>query len=160
MTDTPESSHEGIGGWLILPLLGLIVSPLRVTYLLYQELLPVFMEGYWEVLTTPGSEAYHPYWAPLLVGEVVGNLIVIVLALITLVFFLRRSRYTPRLVIAWLAFGLVFVTADFFLADLIPAVAEQSDPESTRELARSFVGAAIWIPYFLLSRRVKATFTR
>jgi hypothetical protein len=160
MRDPSEKSLESISGWLLLPLLGLIYTPLRLSNYLYHELLPVFNEGYWELLTTPGNEAYHPYWGPLLVGEVVGNTILIILSVVTLGFFLQRSHFAPRLVIALLTFSFVVVIADFFLADLIPAVAEQSDSESIREVARSLFGVAIWIPYFLVSKRVKATFTR
>jgi len=160
MSDVKEKSLEGIAGWLILPLLGLIIAPLRVSFFLYQQLLPVFTEGHWATLTTPGSGAYHPLWAPLLIGEIVGNVSVIALSLVALFFFLRRSLHAPKLVIASLAFSLLFVGADFFLADLIPAVAEQNDTESAKELGRAIMGAVIWIPYFLVSKRVKATFTR
>jgi hypothetical protein len=157
--DSP-ASEAGIGGWLLLPALGLLLTPLRTGYGLYRDLWPVFSQGYWDVLTTPGSEAYHPYWAPLLLFEVSGNVFLIAATLVVMYFFFTKSRRAPRLMIAWLAFILVFVAADFFLSDLIPAVAEQDDPESAKELVRAAVGTAIWTPYFLVSKRVKATFTR
>lgn len=160
MEKASEKSLEGIGGWLVLPLLSLSVTPFRLSFFLYKDLWPVFSKGHWGVLTTPGGEAYHPLWAPLLIFEVIGNLSIIVLCLIALWFFLKRSQLAPKLVISWLAVSLAFVATDFFLADLIPAVAEQSDRQSVRELGRSVVGAAIWIPYFLVSKRVKATFVR
>ena len=43
MSDVSEKSLEGLGGWLILPLLGLIITPIRVSFFLYQgitQLLP------------------------------------------------------------------------------------------------------------------------
>lgn len=158
MDEKDESSPRGIGGWLLLVGLGLIVSPLRIGYFLATTHWPIFQNGSWGLLTTPGSEAYHPLWAPLLVFEIIGNLGSIVLAIATLWLMFRKSRYTPRIAIAWLAWTAAVVVIDFFAADLIPAVAAQSDPDSVKELVRSIVGAAIWIPYFLVSKRVKATF--
>ena len=37
---------------------------------------------------------------------------------------------------------------------------EPRDPSITKELGRSVLIAAIWIPYFLKSKRVRNTFTR
>lgn len=158
MSQTTAPPPKGIGGWLILVVIGLIVSPLKITYFLAINHWPIFRDGAWQQLTTPGTEAYHALWAPLLVFEIVGNLGCIALGLITLWFLVQRSRRTPRLAIIWLTCMTVFVVIDYFAADLIPAIAAQPDPESTKELVRSLVNAAIWIPYFMVSKRVKATF--
>ena len=143
----------GIGGWLLL-------TSVRIPYSLYKDLWPIFSEGHWETLTAPTSSAYHPYWAPLLIFETVGNVLLVVLTLVAAYFFFRKLRYAPRIMIAWLAFILAFIATDFFVADLVPAVAAQNDTESARELVRAAIGAAIWIPYFAMSKRVKATFVK
>jgi len=62
------------------------------------------------------------------------------------------------LVIMLLLSNLVFVAIDYFAADLIPFVAAQEDIGSLTELIRVFIGCVIWVPYFLVSKRVKATF--
>ena len=160
MSQEVKPGPEGMGGWLILPLLGLIITPLRCFALIFTDLLPVFKEGHWEALTTPGYEAYHPLWAPLIIGELVGNIAIGVFSLVILVFFFRRSIYTPTLVIAWLGISFIFVLGDYLIADHIPFIAEIPDPESAKEIVRAAIAALIWIPYFLVSKRVKATFTR
>jgi len=157
--NSPEVK-AGIGGWLLLPALGLVLTPLRMSYGIYKDLWPVFSEGYWEVLTTPTSEAYHPYWAALIIFEMAGNAVLIAITLVALYFFFSKSRHTPRVMVVWLGAILAFTATDFFVADLIPAVAEQKDDQSVKELGRAVVGAAIWIPYFLVSKRVKATFVK
>jgi hypothetical protein len=160
MSGIASPPPEGIGGWLIFVVIGLVVSPFRVIYFMTQNHWPIFRDGAWQQLTTPGTEIYHPFWAPLIVFEVLGNFVVIAMALITLAFLVRRSRRTPSLAIAWFGWMAALVVIDYFAADLIPAVAAQPDPGSTKELIRSLFAAAVWIPYFLVSKRVKATFVK
>lgn len=158
---TEAKNPEGIGGWLILVVIGMVVSPIRIALLLTQIHLPMFSDGTWAQLTTPSTEVYHGLWAPLIIFEVAGNLVVMLLGLAALVLLLMKSRHTPTMTIAWLLTAVVFGIADFVLADQIPLIAAQPlDVESAREIARSIVAAAIWIPYFLVSKRVKATFVR
>jgi hypothetical protein len=154
-----KTEPSGLGGWLILPMLGLMFLPFKLGAMLAVNYYPIFSEGYWEVLTTPGSEAYHALWAPLLIFEIAVNSIFFISAIVLLVFFFQKHHRFPKLIIWFLGLNLAFVGIDFFAADLIPAVASEPDPESTKELIRTIVGAAIWIPYFLKSVRVKNTFT-
>lgn len=151
---------KGIGGWLIIPLIGLLLMPLKLLFSLHNDFLPIFQEGYWEVLTTPGAEAYHHLWAPLLIFEIVGNVFFVLFDLVLLYLLFTKHHLFPKLFIAFLASNVVFVTADYFAADLIPAIAAQSDPEALRELRRTIVGALIWIPYMLRSERVRNTFLK
>jgi len=137
---------------------GLAIGIVRVSYFLFTHYVPLFTNGTWELLTTPGSEPYHPLWGPLLVFEIIGNLGAIALSALTLWQFTKKSRLAVKLAIATFAWSAVFVTTDFFVADLIPAIAAEDDASSRSELTRTLVGAVIWIPYFLLSKRVKNTF--
>ncbi len=159
MTSTTEEP-KGLGGWLILPALGLIVLPIRIGFMLYSDFLPIFQEGYWEVLTDPASESYHHLWAPLIIVETIGNGFFILFDLVLIFLFFTKSHRFPLLFIIFLASNLLFVVGDFFMADLIPAIAEQEDEDSFKEMTRSIVNTAIWIPYFLVSKRVKNTFVK
>jgi uncharacterized membrane protein len=147
-----------IGGWLILVVIGLVVTPIRIGIILVTTHIPIFRDGSWALLTSPGATAYHPYWAPILVFEIIGNLLSMVLAFVTLVHLFRRSKRTPKLAISWYAWGVALVLIDTLAGNLIPAVAAHSDPDEVKEIARSIFAALIWIPYFLVSKRVKATF--
>jgi Protein of unknown function (DUF2569) len=67
----------------------------------------------------------------------------------------------PRrtLAITWLACTAAYVVIDHFLVLLIPAVvAARPSPDSSKGLLQTLVSAAVWITYFLVSKRVKATF--
>jgi Protein of unknown function (DUF2569) len=158
MEKSEQKSLKGIGGWLILPLLGLIMSPLIMAFSIYEDLSPVFSSDYWEDLTSPTSGLYHPLWERVLIFEAAGHLTIFLLGLAALVSFLRKSRKAPRLVIMWLLLTLVFVAADSYFRGYIPGGVEEFDSSFLPGIWRAGIPAAIWIPYFLVSKRVKATF--
>ena len=149
---------RGIGGWLVLPLLGLIVSPVRTAITCVRDFVPVFKPSTWAALTTPGGPGYHPLWVPVIVFELVGNVTLIAFTIFVLVRFLKKSRRVPRLMIILLLGIAGFLLLDHLLVGLIPALSAVPDAQSTTALSRSVVAAAIWIPYFLKSRRVRNTF--
>src|SRR5262245_16008382 len=134
MNEAVSAGPKGVGGWLILVILGLVISSIRIAYFLATAYWPLFRDGGWSELTTVGTAAYHHLWAPLLVFEIVGNVGSIVLAVVTLMLLVKRSKHTPRLAIVWLSWTAGFVAIDFIVADFIPEVTAQADPDSTKEL--------------------------
>lgn len=159
MTTVP-AEPRGLGGWLILPAIGLCITPVRMLMVLAADFLPIFREGYWEILTTPGSAAYHYLYAPLIIYEIAANLAFALFAVVLLFLFFRKSHRFPPLCIAYYAANVLFVVSDWVLGGCIPDLAAQPDPGAMQELVRSVVGAGIWIPYMLRSQRVKNTFVK
>lgn len=154
------AAPKDIGGWLILVAIGLIVSPFRIAGQLLTNYWPIFRDGHWARLTTEGTAGYHPLWAPLIVFELAGNLCLLAIGAATLALFFKKSRKTPSFAITWYAFGAVFSALDLVLANFIPALANDAGGEGTKELSRSIFAAVVWIPYFVMSKRVKETFVR
>jgi hypothetical protein len=157
-TTEAHPAPSGLGGWLILVGLGLIVAPIRLLIYLVQTFPPIFRDGAWEVLTTPGSDAYHPLWASLLVGEIACHLVFVGAEIALLVFFFQHSRRFPTLYIVVAIANLLFIIADAWLGSLVLPDEPMFDPDTARELGRSVVGVAVWVPYMLVSKRVKNTF--
>ena len=156
----PSADGKKIGGWLILFAIGVIITPFRLGYQVYTLFQTVLEPGLWENLTTKGSESYHALWAPLLLGEVIGNTLFTIVSLVLVFLFFARKKIVPVYTAVYLLTNAVFVALDFFLADLIPLVKEQQDPAALTELIRVIVVCAIWVPYFMISKRVKATFVK
>lgn len=152
---------RGIGGWLLLPLLGLVGSLLQIGSALVTVYLPLFGEGGgWQVVTDANDPNYHALWAPLIVFEIVTNVAFGGVIVVLLVFALKHSRRFPPLMIGYLAAGVVIAIVDSAWARSIPALASDEGVEGVGQIARSIVGALIWIPYFRLSVRVKNTFVK
>jgi hypothetical protein len=156
-----DNSPIGIGGWLILPALGLGFTPLVIGIEFCRDILPALDPSVWRALTDSASDNYNPIWAPAIIFEVGSNVLLFAFALwLNYLFFFRKSARVPRLFIAWLACQIIFNLIDVILTRSISSAASQTNNEGVTGLARSIMNAAIWIPYFIMSIRVKNTFVR
>jgi len=147
-----------IGGWLIIVALGIVISPIRVLHLLGTTFPPIFTDGTWEALTTPGSEAYSPVWGPLLISEIIVNLIMVLFGLYLAYLFFTRKKGVPIWYFGLALFSSVFIIIDAYLVTLVIPSMEVFDVETIKELGRSLVSLLIWSPYLIYSKRSKETF--
>jgi hypothetical protein len=152
-----DARLQGIGGWLVLPAIGVVVQPIRV-FVDFIGLLPSYATDVWANLTTAGGAAYHPLWAPLLLFELGANLALIVFTLLLVALFFQKRRSAPYVFIGVLAGAVVVQLVDLWFANALPAVAAQVNAKDWNELARGVVNTVVWGSYFLVSRRVKSTF--
>ena len=149
--------HDGLAGWLILVALGMIATPwalIRANADLYPSVLNVET---WRLLTDPGNPAYHPFWAPALLFGLFFNTLYLVLVCLLLALFFKRRAAWRTLFIAYLLIGIAGLATDYLLTRQIPAAASVA-PASAADLVRSVISAAIWIPYAMISLRVRSTF--
>ncbi|MCB5185550.1 DUF2569 domain-containing protein [Methylobacillus gramineus] len=155
-----EKKLEGLGGWLILVGIGIIASPLR----LLSQIIPIysdmFSKGYWDLLTTPGSSAYHALWAPILSLEIFINVALVITWIWVAILFFRKKRQFPTWYISTLIFTLAFIVLDAIAIKMVLPEETMFDAETTKEVLRSLVAVVIWVPYMLRSKRVHATFVR
>ncbi len=68
-----QNEPAGLGGWLILVGIGVVLSPIRLLISSAITYFPIFSDGTWQAVTTVGSEFYHPFWGPLLLSEIIFN---------------------------------------------------------------------------------------
>jgi uncharacterized protein DUF2569 len=140
-----------------MPAIGLVLTPIVLLKGLV-ELLPVLDPEIWQQLTEPGSDAYHPLWATVVIYELLANVGFLVFTLWLGFLFVRKSSRAPSVFITWLAINLAIQLIDLLLIAQIPAIAGES-VASVGEIVRAVIQAIIWIPYFLRSERVRNTFT-
>jgi hypothetical protein len=158
--DVPPVQVSGLGGWLALLGVGLFLSPLKLAAFMFTTFVPIFRNGTWDALTTTGHSLYRPGWGPLLIGEIAVNCLFILAAIVLLVLYFRKSWRFPKLCIAYFLANLVFIVGDAFATGFVVPGVATFDPATLQQLGTTLVGALIWIPYLLVSRRVKNTFVR
>lgn len=148
---------QGIGGWLLLPALGLLVAPFRLLGDL-SRVLPSYANDNWTQLTTVGGTAYHAMWAPVLLFELANVLGSLVFTLLLLVMFFQKRRAVPLFYTVLVGSNVLIQGIDIALVHTIPGTATAVTSKDWGELLRSAVFFAIWASYFSKSERVKATF--
>lgn len=152
MTDdnVADKGPVGLGGWLILPILGLFGS-IIFTGKSILEILPVIQDLQAAEPGTLPAGLLEFIWI-----EVAANAVIILAVLWTLFLLFQRSRLFPKVYIFFMAFSAVVVIGDSLVAIYMFDV--DAGPTVVRDLVRSVVGCAIWIPYMLVSVRVRNTF--
>ena len=162
LTATSRSEPpQKIGGVLILVAIGLILSLVQNLGHFLGNLAPFRQVQVWERLTTPGSTAYHPNWKPVLLFELVSSSAILGLNAVAVALFFRKQRVFPKFIVIVIPTIFILILLGYYLSGLIPAVAESPDySKQTSGLIVRFVALHVWIPYFLLSERVKKTFVR
>lgn len=157
----PESDQDmNIGGWLVLPGIGLVLSPFMLLVQLGTQ--GYFEKGVWSLFKNAGYENANAL--SLLIGfELTINLALLVYAVLLIILYFKKRTSLPKLIIILYAASLIFPILDLILYNaLFPQelMDASDDQESYTQISRGFISAAIWIPYFLVSKRVKNTFTK
>lgn len=149
---------QGLKGWLILVGLGLILSPIRILVLLLTLHLPIFTDGTWEAITTVGSISYDPLWGPLIITEVVYNLSMIAFSIFLLRIDLQKHFLFPKYFMVVITIPVLFIPIDAWFVTLILPNQPIFDPDTMKEITQAVLAFSLWVPYMLVSKRVKATF--
>ena len=150
--------RSGLGGWLILVGIGVVFTPVRILAELGKNYLPMFSDGSYEILTTPGTEFYHPFWSTYLWGEIAFNILICFASLFLIFLFFSKRKLFPKFYI-WLVVGsLAFIIIDAMLIKVVMPNEPIFDAETLQEIGRIIVVVLIWVPYMLISKRVKVTF--
>jgi hypothetical protein len=139
------------GSWLIFPIIGLYFTPLMVIVQIFktgyfnQSLWDNFMAQYGGSSFLTGSFYYF---------ELLFNISIIVVSIFLIVLMNQKRVTFPRLFI-WFR---VVVLAGFLFDTVISNVYLNVEITNFSEIAREVMGVAIWVPYMVMSERVKKTF--
>jgi hypothetical protein len=153
MTETTAAAQPaepvGIKGWLILPAIGTILSPIYLT-ISFIKLVPT-LENVWAARAGLSAGLFL-----FVIVETLCNIAFILGWLAAIVLLVLRSPYYPKAYVALMGGMVIFLVVDM----IISAGVYNHQPENDEILAlgRTILVAAIWIPYVMLSKRVKNTF--
>lgn len=148
----------GIGGWLILPAIGVIVRPIAGAYFLLKLVLVDASLTNWVALTNPGEDLYHPLWQPALLIEILLSAVLFVFDILLLVLFYMRKYTLPRLMVMYYGINALAAVILFALFKQIPNLEAKVIREYQMDVFRAAATGLIWGWYFMVSRRVRATF--
>lgn len=156
---------EGLGGWLILVVVGLIIGMCFQFYGIYRDT-TLFNDGTVQFLSDPASSVHIAGYSGLLKFELICQIAIVATTVWLLSLFFGKSRHFPRYYTAFLIVIVIYVALDYLL---VASASSGPSPDFRKTLdetlsgqgssiARSATGALIWGFYMKKSQRVKATF--
>lgn len=156
---SPKENAEGltIGGWLVLPGIGLVLTPIILLFQLFSE--DYFNQNTWIGILNSGFE--NPYELLALVGfEFIYNIFFITFSIFLIILYFNRRTSLPMLISILYVLNFLIPLIDIIASNIIlpKHLIEASSIGFTKDIARNFFSACIWIPYFHMSNRVKNTF--
>lgn len=147
---------KGLSGWLILPIIHLFGTIGLTSYNLFGVV--ENWEGFVAVVTGQVDPSYQSLvW--LIRFSLVAGVAIVAFALYLLVLLFQKKRALPRLMVWFyvVLLGVTFIESAMVLQN--PQQWTMADlSEARRSLGQVVFNAVIWIPYFLRSKRVRATF--
>ncbi len=163
-----KSGPYGVGGFLLLPMLGLILIMCWSAWTVYDQFMPFRQSDAYAALTTPGSPIYHWLWQPFTLFQVFAAAVMF-LAPIALLSMISGKRTGARgytvafYVFCCLAAGVssgasILLMVDALRSSGLTDAAADVTTYAMRNLYQTGALALIWIPYMLGSRRVRNTF--
>ncbi len=155
----PAPVPEGISGFLLLPAMGLIFRPL-VNMVEMGDFIALFNSGRWDALTTESGEGYMPYFGALIGAEYFLNGALILFGVVAAIYFFRKLKEAPRLMIILIIAGPALFLLDALVVDHLQYAVTAVQGDDSTDLVRDLLSVIIWVPYFLTSKRVKNTFVR
>lgn len=147
------AAPHGIGGWLILVAIGIVLRPVGFLFTLIGSVSTYELSA-WSDLTQPASPNHHPLWAPVLLGGLFGNIFFAVFSVLLVVLFFQKRRTFPMLFVVARGAEYAFQALNMLALKYVP----EAEHASVAGAVGALIGALLWILYFLRSRRVRATF--
>lgn len=146
-----------IGSFLILPAIGLCVNPLRILYDMFSDSGAFFhATDYTSLVATE-----HPVRVDLAMhlSQLMGFVQLSFIILLVVLYFQHRSS-VPLLMKVMYVGTLTWICIDFWIYEAMDLEEVLGEAYGSKEITRSFIAAAIWVPVFHLSERVRFTFTK
>jgi hypothetical protein len=142
-----RSDLSGIGGWLILVAIDLLLSPIADAVRIYIDLNALYGSGFAQMLSD------HPGADNLLVTQIVADAIFFICLLALNYLFYSKKQAFPRLMIVFISLHGIYVLFHGHASDAV-----MGTHAFAATAASTTASVSIWISYFVSSKRVRATF--
>ena len=146
---------KGLNGWLILVGIGMYYT---LFYNLYYILTNVINNGGWSILMQPFNNLNHQEvdWLP--VVEILLYFFTTILMVQLLLLYFFQKKNFPKWYIGLKLLAMVIVFLELYLVYYELPYNKELREQVIYSSVTYFVGAFVWIPYMLVSRRVRFTF--
>jgi hypothetical protein len=152
LPDAEPYAPSGIAGWMIFPVLGAVITPFKLAFVLVT---------WFRNLGDPAS--FYPLTAAVQVAMLLEFVIVnamVVLCLLQLWSLIKQERRFPYVFVSMMLLSLTGAVLDTVALGLMGTAMSREFDSSLRTTVVAAVPSVLWITYMLSSQRVRATFVR
>jgi hypothetical protein len=137
---------SGLGGWLLLMAVGQVITPLSQVF----EFLTV---------TFPALKHSSPGLLGVVVWfEVVTSLVMTCACIYMAFLFFTKKLLFPKFYVGFIILMLILIILDAWLSTLVMPEVPMFNDVTIGRLVSFLPACLIWIPYVMMSKRVKVTF--
>lgn len=155
-----DSGPKGLGGWLILIGIDVVLAPLWTLLTAIPLYWSVLSDGTWQALMSPASPSHNVFLGSVFIFELCFHIAALSAEIYQVRLFFLKNHKFPRVFIALLLAFMVFVPLDSVLVALALRAGPAFDHEAKADMASLFIYSLILVPYMLNSKRVRNTFVR
>ncbi len=156
----PETfGHQAwsIGSYLILPAIGVSIAPLQILWNMLSDGGAFFNAT--DLTDVVATE--HPVLVDLYMhGSQFVGFVQLAFSVVLIILFYQRRSSVPLLMKVLYAGTLTWLCIDFWCYETLGFESITGEAYGAKDLTRAFIAAAIWVPVFHFSERVRFTFTR
>ncbi len=154
--DSLGRSPQPISSFLILPAIGLCISPFQYLYHMFSDDAAFFHATDYVEVVGPKDPLFADLSLHLSQFVTFAQLALVVLLII--LYFQRRTS-APLLMKVMYGFAVIWLMVDYLIYLALGFDTFDPDPYPYRDISRAVIAACIWIPVFQISSRVRTTFT-
>jgi hypothetical protein len=156
----------GLGGFMIVAIVWLVFT-IFGGVMLYGMSTAFVDSGLISPMLHSGNFLHHPLWVPLIIFDFLAAAVLFVMPIVILVFTFQRKRIARRLMIVFCGVALLVAVVNLVMAasfgiDTLRASGHGNEADAViaqqiYSMIGAVLGAAVFLPYFIVSKRVKNT---
>lgn len=147
-----------INGSLIVALLATILAPFLSLNSFRFGILPFATDDRWINISNSLLHTYNPEWVKLVYFEFCSNIFLFLYTIFLLVSFILRKKYYSKVIIFYFVLKIILLALIYYFQTVIKGPPTPTLSQISGVGFRSLIFTGIWVPYFLLSEKVRETF--
>lgn len=150
---------EGLGGWLILVGISVVLSPFETLIVVSVILTQFSKTDIWTHLPISKILVSHPFFSLFILAVLLTILAFFIVSVYLIYLFFRKKKLFPKVFIITSVSLLLYLVVAILLSKVLITTQKPSHDYFTT-LVQAGLDSIIWVLYMLKSKRVKATFIR